>query len=63
MMKNRYGVEYDFELVSENTYTMIGKLVEDAYWRVGGKQDQSEIDMKDLGFVDPPADRSFPRDS
>jgi hypothetical protein len=53
MMRNRYGVEYDFELVSENMYAMIGKLVEEPHWRVGGKEGQSEIDLRDLGFVDP----------
>jgi hypothetical protein len=49
-MKNRYGNEYHFEKVSENTYTIVGDL---SYWRFGGKQGVSGIDESDLGFVDP----------
>jgi hypothetical protein len=49
-MKNRYGDEYNFELVSDNTYTIVGNL---KYWRFGGKEGQSGIDDTDLGFVDP----------
>jgi hypothetical protein len=49
-MKNRYGNEYHFEKVSDNTYTIKGDL---NYWRFGGKEGQSGIDENDLGFVDP----------
>ena len=49
-MKNRYGVEYSFEKVSDNTYRIVGEL---SYWRCGGKEGQSGIDESDLGFVDP----------
>lgn len=49
-MKNRYGDEYRFEKVSDNTYTIKGDL---NYWRFGGKEGQEGIDDNDLGFVDP----------
>ena len=49
-MRNRYGDEYNFEKLSENTYTIVGKL---EYWRFGGKEGQEQIDLNDLGFVDP----------
>jgi hypothetical protein len=49
-MRNRYGDQYDFEKLSENTYTIVGKL---KYWRFGGREGQAEIDLNDLGFVDP----------
>jgi hypothetical protein len=49
-MKNRYGDEYNFEKVSENTYTIVGDL---KYWRYGGREGQERMDMNDLGFVDP----------
>ena len=49
-MKNRYGVEYSFEKVADNTYTIVGEL---KYWRYGGREGQSGIDFTDLGFVDP----------
>lgn len=49
-MRNRYGVEYKFEPVTENTYTIVGAL---EYWRYGGREGQSEMDFTDLGFVDP----------
>jgi hypothetical protein len=50
MMRNRYGVEYSFEKVDDNTYTIVGDLT---YWRYGGREDQAEMDFMDLGFVDP----------
>lgn len=50
MMKNRYGNEYSFEQVSDNTYTIKGDL---NYWRFGGKEGQDSVDQSDLGFVDP----------
>lgn len=49
-MKNRYGDEYRFEKVNENTYTIIGDL---KYWRYGGKEGQERVNLSDLGFVDP----------
>lgn len=49
-MKNRYGNEYHFEKVSENTYTIVGEL---SYWRFGGKEGIDGVDENDLGFVDP----------
>ena len=49
-MKNRYGVEYNFEPVSDNTYTIVGAL---EYWRYGGREGQEQMDFTDLGFVDP----------
>lgn len=49
-MKNRYGVEYSFETVNENTYTIVGAL---EYWRYSGREGQEQMDFNDLGFVDP----------
>jgi hypothetical protein len=49
-MRNRYGNEYTFEKVDENTYTIVGEL---SHWRYGGKEGQNEMDFSDLGFVDP----------
>jgi hypothetical protein len=49
-MKNRYGDEYAFEKIDENTYTIVGDL---KYWRYGGKEGQDQMDFNDLGFVDP----------
>lgn len=49
-MKNRYGDLYQFEKLSENQYTITGGL---KYWRYGGKDGQDELDLSDLGFVDP----------
>lgn len=49
-MKNRYGDEYDFVKVDDNTYTIVGSL---NYWRYGGREGQPQMDFNDLGFVDP----------
>lgn len=49
-MRNRYGNEYHFEKVDDNTYTIEGDL---EYWRYGGKEGGREVDANDLGFVDP----------
>ena len=49
-MKNRHGVEYHFEEISAGTYTIRGDL---RYWRFGGHEGVSGVDMSDLGFVDP----------
>lgn len=50
MMRNRYGDNYTFEKVNDNTYTIVGDL---KYWRFGGREGQREMDLTDLGFVDP----------
>jgi hypothetical protein len=49
-MKNRYGDEYRFEKVDENTFTIVGDLNN---WRYGGREGQEKMDLNDLGFVDP----------
>ena len=49
-MRNRYGDIYHFEKLSENTYTIVGDL---KYWRYGGREGQKQMDMSDIGFVDP----------
>ena len=49
-MKNRYGDEYNFEKVNDNTYKIVGDL---DYWRFGGLEGQDGIDRNNLGFVDP----------
>lgn len=49
-MKNRYGNEYNFEPLTENTYRFVGNV---SYWRFGGKEGQSGINNNDLGFADP----------
>jgi hypothetical protein len=50
IMRNRYGVEYRFEKVGKNTYTIRGAL---EYWRYGGQEGQDRIDYHNLEFVDP----------
>ena len=49
-MKNRHGVEYHFQEISAGVYTIRGDL---KYWRFGGHEGVSGVDMSDLGFVDP----------
>lgn len=49
-MKNRYGDEYEFKKVNDDTYTIVGSL---NYWRYGGREGQQQMDFNDLGFVDP----------
>jgi hypothetical protein len=49
-MRNRYGDEYTFDRVDENTYTIKGDL---KYWCFGGREGQERLDITDLGFVDP----------
>ena len=49
-MRNRYGDIYHFEKLSENTYTIVGDL---KYWRYGGREGQQQMDMSDIGYVDP----------
>lgn len=50
-MKNRYGVEYCFESINENTYTIVGNFGD--HWRFGGLEGQDGVDCNSLGFVDP----------
>lgn len=47
-MKNRYGDEYDFIPVNENTYEFKHSS---KYARYGGLE--NSVDMNSLGFVDP----------
>ena len=49
-MRNRYGNEYEFVELDENTFTIKGDL---KYWRYAGREGQNGIDLSDLGFVDP----------
>ena len=49
-MRNRYGDEYWFDQLQPNLYTIKGEL---KYWRFGGREGQEQMDMSDLGFVDP----------
>lgn len=49
-MKNRYGDEYTFERIGDNDYAIKGEL---KFWRFGGREGQEQLDMCDLGFVDP----------
>ena len=42
--------EYRFVVVDEDTLTIEGEL---KYWRYGGKEGESGVDINDLGFVDP----------
>jgi hypothetical protein len=48
--KNRYGNEYWFEQLNEDTYVIRGDL---KYWRFGGKEGEDFIDNNNLGFADP----------
>lgn len=49
-MKNRYGDEYTFVRLKENEYAIRGEL---QFWRFGGREGQQQMDMSNLGFVDP----------
>jgi hypothetical protein len=49
-MKNRYGNEYEFLAVNDNTYKIVGEL---KYWRYGGQEGEDGIDQNNLGFADP----------
>jgi hypothetical protein len=49
-MKNRYGDEYEFVKVNDNTYTITGDL---KYWRMGGRENAEGINMSSLAYVDP----------
>ena len=52
-MKNRHGVEYHYEKVGDNTYKFIMAEEDALYMRVGGREGQDQIDMNDLGYIDP----------
>ena len=52
-MKNRYGKEYSFERVDDNTYKFIMAEEDAMYMRIGGREGQDQIDMNDLGYFDP----------
>lgn len=49
-MRNRYGDGYVFERIGDNQYAIKGEL---KFWRFGGREGQREMDLTDLGFVDP----------
>ena len=49
-MRNRYGNEYHFEKLDDNTYTIKGEL---EHWRFGGREGADDLYMNNLGFVDP----------
>ena len=49
-MRNRYGNEYEFVKLDEDTYTIKGEL---KYWRYGGREGQNGWDWNNVGFVDP----------
>jgi hypothetical protein len=52
-MRNRHGVEYHYEKVSDNTFKFIMAEEGAMYMRVGGREGQDQIDMNNLGFFDP----------
>lgn len=49
-MKNRYGEEYSFAKINENTYKFVGEL---NYYRTGGHAGDELIRENNLGFFDP----------
>jgi len=51
--KNRYGVEYGFELIEPGLYRFNMDPKEMQFCRFGGKPNQEGIDNSDLGFFDP----------
>lgn len=52
-MRNRYGVNYDFVKVSENTYRFDMDEKEMNYCRFGGLEGQQTLNYSELGFFDP----------
>lgn len=48
--KSRYGESREFVPVDEKTYRFEGTM---QYCRMGGKDNQPDIDPNDLGFFDP----------
>lgn len=49
-IKNRYGENYSFQQVNENTWTLVGNF---KYYRTGGFDGESLIRNNDIGFFDP----------
>ena len=49
-MKNRYGNEYSFVKTGDNEYSIVSGDLD--HWRFGGREGV-EMDMNNLGFVDP----------
>jgi hypothetical protein len=47
---NRYRDEYYFEETAANHYTIKGGL---DHWRMGGKEGELDINVDDLGMIDP----------
>ena len=54
MAKNRYNVKYCFEYMGGDKYKFVIDDKELSMMRYGGKEDQPNIDMSDLGMFDPP---------
>jgi len=52
-MKNRHGVPYDFRKITETQWEFVIEESEMQYMRFGGREGEKQIDMTDLGFVDP----------
>lgn len=52
-MKNRYGKEYWYEKVDENTYRFHMEEGSDLWMRFGGREGQNGLDFNDLGMFDP----------
>lgn len=49
-IENRYGENYSFQQVNENTWTLVGNF---KYYRTGGFAGESLIRNNDIGFFDP----------
>ena len=52
-MKNRHGVEYHYEKVSDNTFKFVMEEAGMQYMRYGGREGQDRPDINNLGFFDP----------
>ena len=52
-MKNRHGVEYHYEKVSDNKFKFVMAEEDMQYMRFGGREGQDRPDLIDLGFFDP----------
>jgi len=50
---NRYGDEYSWIVIDENTYRFDMTSNGPNYARWGGKEGQEKMDMNDLGMYDP----------
>ena len=51
--RNRYGDEYYYELVGENTYKFVMEGDSMKWCRFGGLENQHGVDYNDLGMFDP----------